>query len=80
LDAVTSGQEIAPEVTEIFVRKAEMKPYRRNNAKYGCSACAREFFTKEQVEACFYSHPEEGSEEEKVLLQKITKSKVNSAA
>ena len=80
LDAVTSSREIPIEVTEIFVRKAEMKPYRRNNAKYGCSACTREFFTKEQVEACFYSHPEEGSEEEKVLREKIAKNKANSAA
>ena len=80
LDAVTSSKEIPIEVAEIFVRKADMKPYRRNNAKYGCSACTREFFTKEQVEACFYSHPEEGSEEEKVLREKIAKNKANSAA
>jgi hypothetical protein len=80
LDAVTSSREIPIEVTELFVRKAEMKPYRRNYAKYVCSACTREFFTKEQVEACFYSHPEEGSEEEKVLREKIAKNKANSAA
>ncbi|MBM3381780.1 MAG: hypothetical protein FJY29_05005 [Betaproteobacteria bacterium] len=80
LESITSDTGVAPEVTEVFVRKREMKPYRRNNACYTCSACARDFFTKEQVEACFYSHPEEGSDEERVLREKAEKIKGKSVA
>lgn len=65
---------------KVFVRQPKMKPYRREHAKYCCSACSKEFFTKEQVEACFFSHPEEGSEEEQLLLEKIAKLKNKSAA
>jgi hypothetical protein len=80
LDSVTSDTGMAPEVTEVFVRKQDMKPYRRNNARYTCSACSKDFFTKEQVDACFYSHPEEGSEEERMLREKVEKIKAKSAA
>jgi hypothetical protein len=74
------AQEQMLDATKVHVRNNEMKPYRRNNAKYGCSACSKEFFTKEQVEACFFSHPEEGSEEARVLLEKAEKLKNKSAA
>ncbi len=71
----------SPEMFDkVFVRQPKMKPYRREHAKYCCSACSKEFFTKEQVEACFFSHPEEGSEEEQLLLEKIAKLKNKSAA
>ncbi len=80
LESVTSEMSLAPEVTELFVRKRDMKPYRRNNARYTCSACPRDYFTKEQVEACFYSHPEEGSEEERKLREKVEKIKAKSVA
>jgi hypothetical protein len=66
--------------TTVFLRKEGMKPYRRNNAKYSCSACSSDFFTKEQVDACFYSHPEEGSEEAKALLAKVKNSPKKSVA
>jgi hypothetical protein len=57
---VSTSQDNEPSDEPIAVRTASMKPYRRNNAKYCCSACNKEYFTKDQVEACFYSHPEEG--------------------
>lgn len=79
LDAVSDAiQESAG--STVFLRKDGMKPYRRNNAKYCCSACSSEFFTKEQVEACFYSHPEEGSPEAQALLNKVKNNSKKSAA
>jgi hypothetical protein len=72
LDQIEAGDESDGGLA-VYVRRADMKPYRRNNAKYCCSACGNEFFTKEQVEACFFAHPEEGSEEARALLAKAGK-------
>ncbi|NBO38065.1 hypothetical protein EBU99_05735 [bacterium] len=80
LNSMMDTKQDEGRVTAVFVRKADMKSYRRNNAKYGCSACGTEFFTKEQVEACFYAHPEEGSEEERILLEKVSNLGKKSAA
>ncbi|MEY2988416.1 MAG: hypothetical protein RJB13_1937 [Pseudomonadota bacterium] len=80
LDEVLGAEEDQSDYNTVFVRKEKMKPYKREYSKYCCSACSKEFFTKEQVEACFFSHPEEGSEEERVLLEKVAKLKNKSAA
>ena len=79
LDNISTGEDESVGFT-VFVRSPDMKPYRRNNAKYCCSACGNEFFTKEQVEACFYAHPEEGSEEARALIAKGMKLSRKSAA
>jgi len=80
LDKIAAKDEGEDDAGTLYLRLADMKPYRRNNAKYCCSACGNEFFTKEQVEACFFGHPEEGSEEAKVLLAKGAKIAKKSAA
>ena len=79
LDTADPDAEAGAALT-VYVRYPDMKPYRRNNAKYACSACSNEFFTKEQVEACFFAHPEEGSEEARALLAKGMKLAGKSAA
>ncbi|NBX18548.1 MAG: calcium-binding protein [Proteobacteria bacterium] len=79
LDTADPAAESGAALT-VYVRSPDMKPYRRNNAKYACSACSNEFFTKEQVEACFFAHPEEGSEEARALLAKGMKLAGKSAA
>lgn len=79
LDTADPAAEAGAALT-VYVRSPEMKPYRRNNAKYACSACSNEFFTKEQVEACFFAHPEEGSEEARALVAKGMKLAGKSAA
>jgi len=80
LDELTDTDEDQGALNKVFVRREKMKPYRRDHAKYCCSACSKEFFTQEQVEACFFSHPEEGSEEERLLLEKVAKLSNNTAA
>jgi hypothetical protein len=80
LDEVIGVGEDQSDYNTVFVRTEKMKPYKREHSKYCCSACSKEFFTKEQVEACFFSHPEAGSEEERILLEKIAKLKNKSAA
>lgn len=80
LDRLTETDASDESLGKVFLRKPDMKTYRRNNAKYCCSACGKEFFTKEQVEACFYAHPEEGSEEARVLLERVKKSSARTAA
>jgi hypothetical protein len=79
LEKLTTDDGSANDGT-VHLRKADMKSYRRNNAKYTCSACSKEFFTKEQVEACFYSHPEEGSEEARALIERAKKTSNKTAA
>lgn len=79
LEKLTTNDGSANDAT-VHLRKVGIKSYRRNNAKYNCSACSREFFTKEQVEACFYSHPEEGSEEARVLIERAKKTAAKTAA
>lgn len=81
LDNLSNEEEPHIDATSVFFRKPDMKKsYRRNNAKYCCSACGKEYFTKEQVDVCFYSHPEEGSNEAQVLLHKANKNRTKSVA
>lgn len=80
LDDLSTADQQQDDFDKVYVRQPRMKAYRRDHAKYCCSACSKEFFTKEQVEACFYSHPEAGSEEERLLLEKIAKIKNKTAA
>ena len=36
--------------------KVKSDKYRRVGAKYACKNCKKQFFTKEDAEACFDSH------------------------
>jgi len=35
-----------------------MKPFTRADARYKCSVCSQMFFTRSEVENCFFAHPE----------------------
>lgn len=39
-------------------RELGMKPFKRHDARYVCSACGKNYFTRSEVEDCFFSHPE----------------------
>lgn len=54
------GEIQAPEEEEESgpFREPSMKPFKRHDAKYVCSACGSTFFTRSDVEECFFSHPE----------------------
>lgn len=39
-------------------REPNMKPFKRHDARYVCSACGKNYFTKSEVEECYFSHPE----------------------
>lgn len=39
-------------------REPGMKPFKRHDARYVCSACGKNYFTKSEVEECYFSHPE----------------------
>ncbi len=54
----TALPEAAEPEEEGPFREPGMKPFKRHDAKYVCSVCETKFFTKSEVEECFFSHPE----------------------
>jgi hypothetical protein len=43
--------------SENLFRTEKQSPFRRADAKYICTVCEKKFFTKPDVEECFFSHP-----------------------
>lgn len=41
----------------IIYREPGMKPFKRADARYVCTACSSKYFTKNEVEQCFMDHP-----------------------
>jgi hypothetical protein len=41
----------------IIYREPGMKPFKRADARYVCTACQTKYFTKHEVETCFSDHP-----------------------
>ena len=50
-------EDIVLNTDGLLYRKRGQKPFKRMDAKYGCSVCNELFFTKSEVEACFEAHP-----------------------
>lgn len=53
----SSEEEVTEPPDEVLYRTRGQKPFTRHDAKYVCTVCATRFFTKNEVESCFESHP-----------------------
>ena len=54
----TESAPVAPvEDPNLLYREEDQKPFFRQDARYACSVCKNKFFTKHEVEDCFFSHP-----------------------